>query len=58
MPLKVFIRLLWLLGIIEKGKKYLWKLFFVSLWKYPHKFPTVMMLAVYGFHFRKVKRTV
>jgi len=56
--LKAFLRLLWLLGIIEKGKKYFWKLFFVSLWKYPRKFPTAMTLAVYGFHFRKVIRTV
>ena len=56
--LKAFFRLLWLLGIIEKGKKYFWKLFFVSLWKYPRKFPTAMTLAVYGFHFRKVIRTV
>lgn len=56
--LKAFLRLLWLLGIIEKGKKYFWKLFFISLWKYPRKFPTAMTLAVYGFHFRRVIRTV
>lgn len=56
--LKAFIRLLWLLGIIEKGKKYFWKLFFISLWKYPRKFPTAMTLAVYGFHFRRVIKTV
>ena len=56
--LKAFVRLLWMLGIIEKGKKYFWKLFFISLWKYPRKFPTAMTLAVYGFHFRRVIRTV
>ena len=56
--LKAFVRLLWLLGIIEKRKKYFWKLFFISLWKYPRKFPTAMTLAVYGFHFRRVIRTV
>ena len=56
--LKAFFRLLWLLGIIEKGKKYFWKLFFISLWKYPRKFPIAMTLAVYGFHFRRVIRTV
>lgn len=56
--LKAFLKLLWLLGIIEKGKKYFWKLFFVSLWKYPRKFPTAMTLAVYGFHFRKVIQIV
>jgi hypothetical protein len=56
--LKAFLRLLWLLGIIEKGKKYFWKLFFISLWKYPRKFPTAMTLAVYGFHFRRVIQSV
>ena len=56
--LKAFIRLVFLLGVIEKGKKYFWKLLFVSLWKYPRKFPTAMTLAVYGFHFRKVIQAV
>ena len=46
------------LNEIEKGKKYFCKLFFISLWKYPSKFPTAMTLAVYGFHFRRVIRTV
>lgn len=56
--IKAFLRLLWLLGVIEKGKKYFWKLLFFSLSKYPRKFPTAMTLAVYGFHFRRVIRTV
>lgn len=56
--IKAFIRLLWLLGVIEKGKKYFWKLLFFSLSKYPRKFPIAMTLAVYGFHFRRVIRTV
>lgn len=56
--IKAFFRLLLRLGLFEKGKKYFWKLFFISLWKYPRKFPTAMTLAVYGFHFRRVIRTV
>jgi radical SAM superfamily enzyme YgiQ (UPF0313 family) len=56
--LKAFVRLLWLLGVIERGKKYFWKLFFVSILKYPRKFPVAMTYAVYGFHFRRVIRTV
>lgn len=56
--LKAFFRLLWLLGIIEKGRKYFWQLLFVSLFKYPKKFTTAMTLAVYGYHFRKVIKTV
>lgn len=56
--LKAFFRLLWLLGVVEKGKKYFWKLLLLSLFKYPKKFTTAMTLAVYGFHFRRVIRTV
>ncbi len=52
--LKAFVRLIWVLGIIENGKRYFWKCFITSLFKYPQKFPTAMTLAVYGFHFRKV----
>ncbi|WP_337866653.1 DUF4070 domain-containing protein [Ignavibacterium sp.] len=56
--LKAFFRLLWFLGFVEKGRKYFWKLLLLSLFKYPKKFTTAMTLAVYGFHFRRVIRTV
>lgn len=56
--IKAFLRLLWVLGILEKGKRYFWKLLFLSIFKYPKKFTTAMTLAVYGFHFRRVIRTV
>ncbi|MCX8104350.1 MAG: DUF4070 domain-containing protein, partial [Ignavibacterium album] len=56
--IKAFLRLLWGLGILEKGKRYFWKLLFLSIFKYPKKFTTAMTLAVYGFHFRRVIRTV
>lgn len=49
-----FLKLIWKLGMIEKGKKYFWKLLAVSLFKHPKKFSTAMTLAVYGFHFRKI----
>ncbi|AFH47904.1 Fe-S oxidoreductase [Ignavibacterium album JCM 16511] len=56
--IKAFLRLIWLLGIVEKGKKYFWKLLFLTVFKYPKKFTTAMTLAVYGYHFRRVIRTV
>lgn len=56
--IKAFLRLLWLLGIVERGKKYFWKLLFLTLFKYPKKFTTAMTLAVYGYHFRRVIRAV
>ena len=45
---------IWILGFMEKGKRYYWKLFFYSLFRYPDKFPMTITLAIYGFHFRKI----
>lgn len=44
----------WKLGVVERGKRYFWKLFFLSLFKYPKKFATGITLAVYGYHFRRI----
>jgi radical SAM superfamily enzyme YgiQ (UPF0313 family) len=55
---KAFIKMLWILGVVEKGKYYFWKLLLVSLIKYPKKFSVAMTFAVYGFHFRKITETV
>jgi radical SAM superfamily enzyme YgiQ (UPF0313 family) len=51
---RAFMMLLWLLGTLEKGKKYFWKLLAFSLFKHPNKFPLAMTMAVYGYHFRRV----
>ncbi len=56
--IKAFLRLIWLLGIIENGKRYFWKLLGVSLFKFPKKFTLAMTLAVYGYHFRRVASTI
>ncbi len=56
--LKAFVKMLWILGIVENGKYYFWKLLFTSLIQYPKKFPLAMTFAVYGFHFRKIAETV
>jgi radical SAM superfamily enzyme YgiQ (UPF0313 family) len=56
--IKAFLRLLWSLGILEKGKKYFWKTFIYSLFKYPKKFPLAMTLSVYGYHFRRIAATL
>jgi len=45
---------IWKLGVVERGKRYFWKLFFLSLFKYPKKFATSITLAVYGYHFRRI----
>jgi radical SAM superfamily enzyme YgiQ (UPF0313 family) len=51
---RAFMMLIWLLGVLEKGKKYFWKLLAFSLLKHPNKFPLAMTMAVYGYHYRRV----
>jgi radical SAM superfamily enzyme YgiQ (UPF0313 family) len=56
--IKALFRSFWVLGIVEKGKRYYWKLVFLSAFRYPKKFPLAIRLAIYGFHFRQVIKTV
>lgn len=51
---RAFMMLLWLLGTLEKGKRYFWKLLGYSLVRHPKKFPLAMTMAVYGYHYRRV----
>jgi radical SAM superfamily enzyme YgiQ (UPF0313 family) len=53
-----FFRSIWLLGLLEKGKRYYWKILGYSLFKYPKKFPVAITMAVYGYHFRRVAATI
>jgi radical SAM superfamily enzyme YgiQ (UPF0313 family) len=50
----VFIKCLWFLGIMDKGRRYFWRLLIWTLLKHPRHFPLSLSLSVYGFHFRKV----
>lgn len=56
--IKTFLKLIWKLGFVDKGKLYFWKLLFFSLINYPKKFVVAMTFAVYGFHFRQVVKTI
>lgn len=56
--IKAFLKLLWSLGILDKGKKYFWQTFIYSLIKHPKKFPLAMTLSVYGYHFRRIAATI
>ncbi len=49
-----FLKSVWVLGFKEKGRKYYWRLFLLTLMKYPRKLPVSISLSVYGYHFRKV----
>ncbi|MFC1569455.1 B12-binding domain-containing radical SAM protein [bacterium] len=56
--IKALFKSMWILGVLEKGKQYYWKLFFYSLFKCPEKFPLTITLSIYGFHFRKIAEQV
>ncbi len=58
LELRAFLKSIWLLGILEKGRGYFWKLLAFSLTQYPRKFPIAVTLAVYGYHFRRVAATI
>ena len=49
-----FIKSMLFLGIFEKGQFYYWKLFFISLFKYPKSFPKAIGFTVYHVHFRRI----
>ncbi len=60
MPLKIrcsgviaFLRSMWRIGLIEKGKIHYWKLILWSL-KKPQRLPLAVRYSIYGFHFRKM----
>jgi radical SAM superfamily enzyme YgiQ (UPF0313 family) len=53
-----FIKSLWVLGIVEKGRRYFWSLIITSIVKYPSKFTLAVTMAIYGFHFRRVIEAV
>ncbi|MEW5815145.1 MAG: DUF4070 domain-containing protein [Spirochaetota bacterium] len=56
--IKAFFRSIWILGFRESGKRFYWKLFFLSLFKYPKKFALAINMAIFGFHFRKIVDTI
>ncbi len=53
-----FLKSMIVLGMLEKGRTYYWKLFFGTLLRRPRLFPTAIAMAIYGFHFRKVFRVL
>jgi len=56
--IKAFVKLLWLIGILEEGRRYFWRTFIYSIFKFPKKFALAMTLTVYGYHFRRIAATI
>jgi len=52
--LKAFIKSLFVLGVINKGRYEYWKLFFWTLVRKPKLFVDAMTFAIYGYHYRTI----
>jgi radical SAM superfamily enzyme YgiQ (UPF0313 family) len=52
--LRAFLRSLWTLGILRRGRFAFWRLFWATLLARPRKFRVAMELAIIGHHFRTV----
>lgn len=52
--IKALLRSVVILGVVDEGRKYYWKLFFWSLFKKRRVFSMAITYAVYGYHYRKV----
>jgi radical SAM superfamily enzyme YgiQ (UPF0313 family) len=51
-------KVLWTLGIVDKGRRYFWNLIIPTLFRNPRLVPMSVNLAVFGLHFRKVAEKV
>lgn len=49
-----FVKSLWVLGVVAKGKRYFWRFLGWTLARHPRSLPISITLAIYGFHFRKI----
>jgi len=50
------LRSVFYLGILDRSRKYYWKLMFWSLRRRPDMIPLAVTYSIYGYHFRKVYR--
>ena len=51
---RALFRSIYHLGIVDKGRRYYWRLFLWTLLRRPALFPLAITFSIYGFHFRKV----
>jgi len=48
------IKSMFIIGILDRDRKYYWQLFFWSLFNRPKIFPLAVTYSIYGYHFRRV----
>jgi hypothetical protein len=53
-----FFRIMWVLGVIDRGRTHFWHLLISTLFRRPRLLAISVNLAVFGLHFRKVAEKV
>ncbi len=48
------IKSMFIIGILDRDRKYYWQLFFWSLFNRPEVFPLAVTYSIYGYHYRRV----
>ena len=52
------VKSIFIIGILNKGRKYYWGLFFWSLFSRPKTFHLAVTYSIYGYHYRKVFKDI
>lgn len=55
---KAFLKSFWLLGVWHRGRVAYWVFFWRTLLRRPHKFRHAIELAIVGYHYRRVAKTL
>ncbi len=56
--IKALLRSFWVLGILERGRRFFWRFIILSIIRYPKKFQLAITMAIYGIHFRHIVKAV
>jgi radical SAM superfamily enzyme YgiQ (UPF0313 family) len=56
--LLAFLKTFWLLGVWHRGRVGYWRLFWGTLIRRPRQFPHAIELAILGYHFRRVAKSL
>jgi len=52
--LLALIKSIFIIGLLDKDRRYYWQLFFWSLFRRPKVFPLAITYSIYGYHYRRV----
>jgi len=58
--IRALLKSIFYIGILGNGVSqwYYWRIFFKSIFSYPHSFQETITLMVYGYHFRKIAKKI